>query len=356
MKLKKTIVARDIDQFTINKKIRETHSVKAGDLAVFEIVELGKHVTAQMSDGKIRNIFPGDFIVATFADRYATSQFEGYVPTTFMPTYDILGAGGVIGIVKSKNYLLKDIEPTTVKLIGYCCDENDQVINTKFYNKERKAFRGEHNMKIILSVGSTMDSGKTTTAAFVARGLSMADYKVGFVKLTGTCFTKDREFVLDCGASIVADFSDLGFPSTFMCSKDDILDIYQTLLDNLAVENLDYLVIEIADGLLQRETQFLLNDKAFMKTIHNVVFSCGDSLSAYYGVQLLKEWGISVSAVSGIFTMSPLLIQEVECNLRVPVFTIDEIMTGERNNLFHAKGPTSKLIANELDSTVLSHS
>lgn len=353
MKLKKTIVARDIHHFSINKNIAETHIIKAGDLAVFEVLELGKHVTAQMSDGKIRNIFPGDFIVATFADRYATAQFEGYVPTTPLPIYHILGAGGVIGIVKSKNYLLKDIEPTSVKLIGFCCDSNDQVINTKFYNKERIAFRGEHNMKIILSIGSTMDSGKTTTAAFVARGLSMADYKVGFVKLTGTCFTKDREFVLDCGASVVADFSDLGFPSTFMCSKEDILDIYQTLLDDLATENLDYLVMEIADGLLQRETNFLLHEKSFMDTIHKVVFSCGDSLSAYYGVQLLKNWGIKVNAVSGIFTMSPLLIQEVEANLQVPVFTIDEIMSGNRNNLFEARVPNQTMIQEEKYSDVL---
>jgi hypothetical protein len=342
MKLKKTIVARDIDNFTINKKISESHIMKAGDLAVFEVIEIGKHTTAQMSDGKVRSIFPGDKIVATFADRYATSQFEGYVPSTPLPIYHILGAGGVIGIVKSKNYALKDVEPTAVKLIGYCCDSNGEVINTKFYNKQRNAFRGEHNMKVILSIGSTMDSGKTTTAAFVARGLSMADYKVGFVKLTGTCFTKDREFVLDCGASIVADFSDLGFPSTFMCSKEDILDIYQTLLDDLSSENLDYLVMEIADGLLQRETHFLLNDQAFMNTIHKVVFSCGDSLSAYYGVQLLKEWGIDVSAVSGIFTMSPLLINEVEANLKVSVFTIDEIMTGNRNNLFGANTPQTR--------------
>jgi hypothetical protein len=249
--------------------------------------------------------------------------------------------------------LLKDIEPTSVKLIGFCCDSNDQVINTKFYKKERIAFRGEHNMKVILSIGSTMDSGKTTTAAFVARGLSMADYKVGFVKLTGTCFTKDREFVLDCGASIVADFSDLGFPSTFMCSKEDILDIYQTLLDDLSAQNLDYLVMEIADGLLQRETNFLLNDKSFMNTIHKVVFSCGDSLSAYYGVQLLKNWGIKVNAVSGIFTMSPLLIQEVQANLQVPVFTIDEIMTGNRNYLFDAKVPNQPMIQEEKYSDVL---
>lgn len=337
MKLKKTIVSKDIDNYTINTQIVKTHIMKAGELAVFEIIELGKHESAQMIDGKNRSIFPGDFIVAAFADRYATSQFEGYVPEGPLETYHILGAGGVIGIVKSKNYSLKDIEPTTVKLIGYCVDSEGEIINTKFYKKERVKFRGDVKPRVILSIGSTMDSGKTTTAAFTSRGLAMGGHKVGFIKLTGTCYTRDREFVLDCGANIVTDFSDMGFPSTFMCSKEDILDIYQSLIDKLASENLEYIVMEIADGLMQKETMFLLKDKDFMKTIYKVIFSCGDSLSAFYGVQLLREWGIEVAAISGRFTMSPLLIEEVHSHSKIPVFTIDEVMTGSQNQLFGAK-------------------
>ena len=337
MKLKRTIVSRDVQHYTLNTQITSYYKMKAGDLAVFEIIELGKHETTQMIDGRNRSIFPGDHIVAAFADRYATSQFEGYVPEEPMDVYHILGAGGVIGILKSKNYALKDIEPTTVRLVGYCFDETGKVINTKFYKKERKKFRADITPKVILSIGSTMDSGKTTTAAFVSRGLAMAGHKVGFIKLTGTCYTRDREFVYDCGAQIVTDFSDMGFPSTYMCSKEDILDIYQSLIDNLISQNLEYIVMEIADGLMQRETMFLLRDKPFMNTIHKVVFSCGDSLSAFHGVQLLKEWGIDVTAVSGRFTMSPLLIQEVHDHIKIPVFTIDEVMTGSRNNLFGGK-------------------
>ncbi len=348
MKLKKTIVSKNVPNYTINTQIANTHIMHAGDLAVFEVIELGKHETAQMIDGKVRSIFPGDHIVAAFADRYATSQYEGYVPEGPMDIYHIIGAGGVIGIVKSKNYALKDIEPTTVKLIGYCFDEKGKVINTKFYQKERIKFRGDVKPKVILSIGSTMDSGKTTTAAFISRGLAIANHRVGFIKLTGTCYTRDREFVYDCGAQIVTDFSDMGFPSTFMCSKEDILDIYQSLIDILAKENLEYIVMEIADGLMQRETMFLLKDKGFMSTIHKVVFSCGDSLSAFYGVQLLREWGIEVAAISGRFTMSPLLITEVHAHIKVPVFTIDEVMTGSQNHLFGAKTVSKPALQNAI--------
>lgn len=334
MKLKRTIVARDIQQYTLDRTIKDTHRMRAGDLAIFEVVEVGKHEYAQMEDGKNRGIFPGDRIMAAFADRYATSQYEGYVPDGPRKLYDILGAGGVIGVVRSRNYALKDIEPTTVRLIGYCCEEDGRVINTKFHRKERKGFRGAVGTKVILSIGSTMDSGKTTTAAFVSRGLAVAGHKVAFIKLTGTCYTRDREFVYDCGAEMVTDFSDMGYPSTFMCDKEEILDIYQSLVDRLAPGGYDFIVMEIADGLMQRETMFLLQDRAFMRTIHKVVFSCGDSLSAFHGVQLLKEWGVEVAAISGRFTMSPLLVKEVHDHMRIPVFTIEELMTGRHNGIF----------------------
>lgn len=347
MRLKRTIVSRDIDHYVLNTSIRNSHKMIAGDLAVFEVVEIGKHQSAQMTDGKNRGIFPGDHLVAAFADRYATSQYEGYVPEGPMDIYHILGAGGVIGIVRSKNYALKDIEPTTVRLVGYCCDDQGKVINTKFHKKVRKPFRGEVAPKVILSIGSTMDSGKTTTAAFVSRGLAMADHKVAYIKLTGTCYTRDREFVYDCGANTVADFSDMGYPSTFMCSKQEILDIYQSLMDKLAPGGYDFVVMEIADGLIQRETMFLLQDKQFMSTVHRVVFSCGDSLSAFYGVQLLREWGIEVAAISGIFTMSPLLVQEVHDHSKVPVFTIDEVMTGMHNHLFGGRVVTRPVLTFE---------
>ena len=52
-------------------------------------------------------------------------------------TYDIIGGGGVIGVVKSKNYALKDVEPTKVRQVAYCCQEDGEVINTKFHISKR---------------------------------------------------------------------------------------------------------------------------------------------------------------------------------------------------------------------------
>lgn len=333
MRLKKTIVTKDVQDYTLNKDIVGKYLPKSGDVAIFEIVLIDRHSNVQCEDKRLSWIFEGDFIMAAFADRYATAQFEGYVPDQILDLYDILGAGGVIGVMRTKNASLKEYEPTKVRLVGYCCSADGAVINTKFYNKTRHSFTGvvPNSAKVVLSIGSTMDSGKTTTAAHMARGLKASGKQVAFIKLTGTAYSKDKDMVYDCGADVAVDFCDMGFPSTYMCEVTDILDVYQSLLHNLGQQGVDYIVMEIADGLLQRETAALLRHKGFMNTITNVVFSCGDSLAALKGVEMLAAIGIQPCMISGRFTMSPLLIREVIDQTNLPVHTIDEIMTGELN-------------------------
>jgi hypothetical protein len=339
MRIKQTIATRGVNDYTLNKDIILTRTPKAGDVGLFQVVEVDRHSSMQCTDKRSHSIFDGDYILAVFGDRYATAQYEGYVPEHPMEIYHIIGAGGVIGIVRTQNAAWEDYEPTTVKLVGYCCDENGVVINTMFREKARIPFSGSlpGDAKVILSIGSTMDSGKTTTAAHIARGLKTTGKQVAFIKLTGTVYTKDIDYVADCGADVAMDFSNLGYPSTYLVNKETILDIYQTLLTEIGKTNPAYIVMEIADGLFQRETSFLLADKQFMKTIHNVVFSCGDSLSVMAGIQVLEQWGIQPCMVSGRFTMSPLLITEVKDRMDIPVHTIDQIMTGELNAIFDRK-------------------
>jgi hypothetical protein len=339
MRIKQTIATRGVSEYTLNEELAAIRTPKAGDVGLFQVIEVDRHSSMQCIDKRSHSIFDGDYILAVFGDRYATSQYEGYVPTEPMDVYHIIGAGGVIGIVRTKNAAWEDYEPTTVKLIGYCCDNNGEVINTMFRNTERVSFNGSvpENAKVILSIGSTMDSGKTTTAAHIARGLKTTGEQIAFIKLTGTVYTKDIDYVADCGADVAMDFSNMGYPSTYLVDKATILDIYQSLLTEIGKTKPAYIVMEIADGLFQRETSFLLEDKDFMKTIHNVVFSCGDSLSVMAGLQVLEQWGIQPCMVSGRFTMSPLLITEVKDRMNVPVHTIDQIMTGELNAIFDRK-------------------
>ena len=336
-RIKKSIICKDIDlnQFSINKEKTLYYIPKVGDVAVFEVISIGKHKQIQ-ADSKLNVlILPGDLIMGAFGTRYATAQFEGYVPTDCRDTFDILGAGGTIGVIHSMHSAFAG-GSTKLKIIGYVTDKKGNVINTRKISKNLKPFlsinRKPYN--IILSIGSSMDSGKTTTAAFITKGLERHGHKVAFIKLTGTVYTKDRDLVYDCGASITADFSDYGFPSTYMCPEQELLDLFESLLHEVSVVDPDYIIIEIADGILQRETKMLLDNKIFISQIDHVIFSCPDSLSALYGIEALKKMDIYPTALSGLFTASPLLIKEVRENTHLPVLTIEQWMNNDYNNLF----------------------
>ncbi len=329
MKIKKSISAKHIINYQINKNIKESYIPQAGDVALFEVLDIGKHSSIQDDRGHNAYIFPEDYILCAFGNRYATAQFEGYVPTQFLEEYHILGKGGVVGELESMHEKFDDIGVTTLKLIGYACDENNQVINSKFYQQNIIKEDNTINKKfdIILSVGSSMDSGKTTTAAFLCRGIMNSGKKAAYIKLTGTAYTKDRSFVRDCGAEIALDFSDAGFPSTYLCNLDELLQLYWTLLDRLNEKGIDVVVVELADGVTQRETYELLHNKIFMKSIDGVILSCGDSLSVPTCYNILKKVGKSPLAVSGLLSISPLLVKEVKQLIDVPVLLKEELCT-----------------------------
>lgn len=328
-RIKKSYICRNVKNFAVENNYSQNYKPQIGDVGIFEILEIGKHSSIQSEFIRNYSIFPSDYIMAAFGTRYATEQFEGYLPNNCGEEVHILGAGGTVGVVSSMHSKFDKIGPTKLRMVGTVVDKFGQIINTKSLEANKMCqFTGKikHLSKVILSVGSSMDSGKTTTAANFVYGLKQEGYKVAFVKLTGTVFTKDCNLNYDMGADIALDFSEYGFPSTFMCSKQELLDIFESLTLTI-YENLkpDYIVMEIADGIYQRETKILLQDHDFMNSIYGLIFSAGDSLAALNGTQTLTNWGLNTGFLSGLFTASPLLVKEVMENSDIPVFNLQHL-------------------------------
>ena len=63
-----------------------------------------------------------------------------------------------------------------------------------------------------------------------------------------------------------------------------------------------------------------------MSTVDGLILSCGDSMSVLNGLNLLKEMGHEPLLVSGLFTASPLLVEEVREHCTVPVFTLEDFL------------------------------
>lgn len=306
-------------QVRLYRKLDRTPQV--GDVAYGVIRYLGFHKTVENKQGRIHLINDGSRSIFVFGNRYAPDAFEGLVTEQMSREVDMLARSGVVGHVICKNANIAD--PTRVEILGYVCDEVGEVVNTLKYPMIRDPKRVSKcggRARMILVVGSSMNSGKSLAAASICRALTTMGHTVRGSKITGTASLKDILHMEDAGASPVADFTHFGYPSTYMLPQKQLLEIFDKLDLKYANNPRNFWVVEIADGVLQRETAMLLAAEAVQSRIHRLVYCAGDALGAIAGIQVLKDrFGLEPDAISGICSASPLSIRELNGFRNIPV-------------------------------------
>jgi len=297
---------------------------QAGDLVLARVGRLGQHKRIELVSGRRAYMHVGDEIIVVYGARYAPDQFESYVPGDLGPC-DLVAAGGLASDCKVKHASMKN--PTGIEPIGLLADGDGSAMNMADWALP-KAKASENRPKIFAVFGTMMNAGKTTCAANLVRGLKCKGLRVGAAKVTGTGSGGDRWMMTDIGADAVLDFTDAGEPTTFGLSPARVEEIFTDLTDHLAAEGFDAIVLEIADGLCQRETAELLKSEVFRTRCDGLLFAAGDALGALAGVQHLESLGHTVLAAGGAMTASPLAVREAMQVLDVPVVTSIDLATG----------------------------
>jgi dethiobiotin synthetase len=177
----------------------------------------------------------------------------------------------------------------------------------------------------IAVVGTAMDSGKTQSCAYLAKGLSRSGARVGYAKVTGTGAGGDYWLLRDAGADPVLDFTDAGHVSTYLVPVEEIEEILILLTDHLAKAVVDAIVLEIADGVLQPETAGLLMSSTFRSRVGGVLFAARDSMGAAGGESWLRSHGLPIVGLSGVVTASPLERQEAQIATGLPVYSREDL-------------------------------
>lgn len=299
---------------------------RVGDIALARLESIGKNTKLELVGGRPCNLHPGDRLAVVFGNRYASMQFEGYARANGEDC-DLLSMAGVCGTCTSKHD--KVLEPSRLRLLGAIGDAEDRPLRLSDFALPAIPLRTQP--RIVAVCGSSMDAGKTYSATSLILGLRREDKRVAAVKLTGTASGRDSWSMQDAGAHPTLDFIDGGFPSTYLCTLEELLGLHQKLLAHAAAHGASWLVMEIADGLLQQETSALLQCAVFTETIDAWVFACGDSLAAVAGIEMMRGWGLEPVAISGVISMSPLTMREAHEKTGVPCFTAAALQRGELN-------------------------
>jgi len=312
-----TISPRQVKRFVPQEGVP-----RVGDVVYGRITHLGQHGTLENKQGRIHLATDGTRAVFVYGNRYAPDAFEGVVPDVAMSEVDLLARSGVVGVMRQKNSAVKD--PTKVRLLGHVVDENDTPLNTLDYPAivpRTPIVEGRKRARMILHIGTSMNAGKSTSAIACCWALSAMGYGVRATKATGTASLKDVLHMQDAGAERVSDFTHLGYPSTYLLDLSAVIDAFRRLDARYANNAQKFWVVELADGILQRETAALLRDDYVRSRIHRLIFSAADAFGAMGGVRVLKEeFGLEADAISGRCTSSPLMIRELRERSSVPVF------------------------------------
>jgi hypothetical protein len=288
--------------YKLRKKVPER-----GDVIIGEVTSVGWHHEIEELNGRYVELFEGDLIVTVLGNRYATSEFGGKVPSSIKRRLELLNAGGVSGRFTEKN--LNTSYPTVFKPLGYLINDSGKVANISDYTLPIKKIKND--VPVVLVLGSGMDAGKTTTAMSIIRALKFHGKRVRAGKITGTSRMKDINGMKDAGALDVLDHVDAGFPSTSKCSEPELEHIFKVIYSNLSRGKTDYVVLEIADGIFQRETNILLKQDYLMGRVSHIFLSASDAAAAYGAKKHLDALDIRISAFSGPVANSELMIGEV---------------------------------------------
>jgi len=315
----------------------------AGDVVLARIQKLGQHQHIELAHGRRARLFVGDEIIVSYGHRYAPDQFEALVPDN-LDACHLVAAGGVAARVACSHDTMK--KPTAIVPLGLLGDRDGNPLNLSRWAVPAVSSLRSKPLTIAV-VGTSMNAGKTTTAAYLIKGLVAAGLRVGAAKLTGTGAGPDVWFMSDAGANPVLDFVDAGFASTYRASLEQLRHIAALLTGQLRSRAIDAMVLEIADGLYQEETAGLLSSPCFTAMLDGVIFATGDAMGASSGVQWLRQRKLPVCGLSGVLSRSPLATREAQEVTGLPVLSLEALAHPTIATAFQVSPANHRITAKE---------
>lgn len=318
---KRAFTTRHVEFALADRLVRTGAVPKPGDVVLARVKAVGQHARIENVHGRRGDLYVGDEIIVAYGNRYAPDQFEARVPTD-LEDCDLVAGGGVASRMIRKHASMKN--PTKIEVLGLLARADGRILNLADFATCVPG-AAQRPQLVIAVVGSSMNAGKTTTAAGLVHGLTKAGFRVGAAKITGTGSGGDLWTMRDAGAIDALDFTDAGHASTFGVAIERLADIATGLIAQLGAAGADIAVVEIADGLLQGETAALVELAQAKGWFDGIVFAAADAMGAAFGAAWLAQRGITPLAISGLVSASPLAAQEAATASGLPVATLGDV-------------------------------
>ena len=211
-----------------------------GDFVVCRIKgERNRLYRCETKSGRMTDMVRGDLLVGALGRRAATLEGVGdwrsVGPDGRM---EALTSAGLLGRATSVSPLFPNL--MHMQYEGHVARDGHKVVMSDFVvpAKPRKL-----EIPVILLIGTSMSSGKTTAGRIIIRALKYMGLEVAAAKLTGSARFRDILQFRDSGADFVVDFVDAGLPST-VCEEQRYREAFELMISKVAASGARVLVAE----------------------------------------------------------------------------------------------------------------
>lgn len=211
-----------------------------GDFVVGRAIGERNHLyRCETKTGRMAEMVRGDLLVGAFGLRAATLEGVGDWHKIGQDLeMDALTGAGLIGKATSTSPMLPDL--MRLKYQGHVVRDGRKLTMGDFVQRVEPV---SPQIPVVLVIGTSMSSGKTSAARVIIRALTYIGQDVVAAKLTGAARYADVLSFRDSGAREVFDFVDVGLPST-VCEPDLFRDALGQLLTRIQMTGADVLVAE----------------------------------------------------------------------------------------------------------------
>jgi hypothetical protein len=289
---------------------------KTGDYVVGEVVSAsGKAPFIELTTGRMVEVLEGDLVIGALGIRRATLEVVGdWQHIGADKRMEALTEGGLLGKATSVSFMVDNLPSLVYQ--GHVMRNNTKVCMKDFVPPVKDI---PYNCPTIMMIGTSMSSGKTTTARVIIHELKRAGLNVVGTKFAGAGQFHDILTMRDAGAVKTFDFMDVGLPSS-ICDPEDYRLSLRKLLSLIAAEKPDLVVAEAGASPFEPYNGSVVLEEIKPQIICTVM--CASDPYAVVGVS--QSFGLTPDVISGIVTDTSAGIELVEKLTGVPAVGISD--------------------------------
>lgn len=294
----------DLDSRPFELSQVEQQHWDTGDYVVGEVSSLSGSRFVELPCGRLTEAMMGDHVVGALGIRAATLEVTGHWNAIKDDgRMHALTAAGIIGNTTSVSTFVQS--PLELRYVGHCVRNGLKVTMDDFVTSTKSD--QEYQIPTVLLIGTSMSSGKTTSAKVVIRQLVRNGLRVAGAKLTGAGRLRDTLAMRDAGADVIMDFVDAGLPSS-VCAPDDYRKRIVPILSKLQDAKPDVAVVEAGASPLEPYNGDSLMDLISEHVRFTVL--CASDPYAVVGVQ--EGFGYKPDLIAGLCTSTNAGVDVVE--------------------------------------------